>query len=397
MIDAPPIPWTGSIQLPDFFQGTPEEKKAITQLVNSRLPFAVEIQWQTTRAPFRAILREAPTFPSIVTFEDLREEMEACKAGEIVIGLTDRRNVYKGSFLTDDPHWGFSVGSRRGKSTFLSWTAAQILHQDIRATVTGIDVKRESFKALFGVPGLILANDPRNIQEMWDRIREFREEMDHRCDMRAQDPTLEFPFAVLMVDEVNQFSAQTAQLWRSIKEKGDPAHAPVWDDIAAVFWQGAAFHCHVLIVGQRLDDRVTGGIGLNTSLGLRGLAGFRPRDWDRLVGTYPVPKSRRERGRWIYSDGEDETWVQNLWGPDEQIRDYALAGRRGPEPAVPAQGWVVGLDAAAQRLGIGLEAFRKRRQRTPVTGETRHGNQPAWRPSDLDAWASESHTERTSA
>lgn len=387
------IPWIGSIELPDHFRATADEKRAVKQLVNARWPFEVDIQWQTTRAPFQAILREAPTFPGKVHFEDLREEIDACKPGEIVIGLTARREVYKGSFLTDDPHWGFAVGSRRGKSTFLSWCAAQILHQDPEAGVTGIDVKRESFKALFGVPGLTLANNPRDILEMWDRVREFREEMDRRCDARGEDPTLEFPFRVLMIDEVSQFSAQSKSLWRKIKKQGEQAYPPVWDDVAAVFWQGAAFHCHVLLCGQRLDDTTTGGIGLNTSLGLRGLAGFWPRDWMRLVGTTPIPLSRRERGRWIYANGESETWVQNLYGTDDEIRDWAMAGRLPRPRTAPeaAQAWVTGLDAAAEHLGITKAAFVQRRHRAPghkLPGEDRHGNQPAWRVTDLEAWAS---------
>lgn len=389
MTIAAPDSWVGSIELPLHWQGAPEQKRALENLLNARLPFAVDVNYQTLRLPFEAILTPSPTFPTIVHWESLKEEMEACKPGEIVIGLTARRNVFKGSFLTDDPHWGFSVGSRRGKSTFLCWTCAQILHQDPKATATGIDVKRESFTPLLGVPGFTLSNDPKNIPHMWETIKAFREEMDRRCDARAEDPTLEFPFSLLCIDEVNQFSAQSAHLWRRIKEKSDPAYPPVWDDIAAVFWQGAAFRCHVIVCGQRLDDRTTGGIGLNTSLGLRGLAGFRPRDWDRLVGTYPVPRSRKERGRWIYSDGDDETWVQNMWGSVPDIRDWALLGRRPAPQEGSGSGiaWVVGLDAAAAHLDISKAAFIKRRQKRGVPGEQKQGNQPAWRASDLNSWA----------
>lgn len=382
-------PWVGSFELPAHWLGTPDQKKAVQQLLNGRLGFDVEVQYQTTRAPFQAIFTPAPTFPDKIPWTEFRAEMEACKPGEVVIGRTAGGATFKGSFLTDDPHWGFNVGSRRGKSTFLSWTVAQILHQDPLAGAMGIDVKRESFKALTGVPGFEIHNDPRNIEAMWEAIARFHKEMDDRCDARQQDPTLEFPMYLLVIDEVNQFSAQSKALWRKIKEKEDQAYPPVWDDIAAVFWQGAAFRCHVIIVGQRMDDRVTGGIGLITSLGLRGLGGFRPLDWMRLVGTHPIPRSRKERGRWIYTDGDDETWVQNMWGEDGDIRDWALHGRRsGPFTVPPAAGaWVVGLDAGAALLGIGKAAFVKRRQKRPVPGEQKQGNQPAWRPADLENWA----------
>lgn len=394
----------GHLELPDHFLGSPEQKRTIHQLINSRLPYEVEIKWQLDQQPLRAVFVKVQQCPNVVLLADWRNEIEACKPGEIFIGLDPRRRPYKSSFRTDDPHWGFEVASRRGKSTFLSFTMAQILHQDPRNRGTGIDVKRESFKSLFGVPRFTLSNDPRNIEDMWDKIKLFRESMDQCCEDRDQDPTLEFPYNILMIDEVSQFSAQSAQLWRKIKSKSDPAYPPVWDDIAAVFWQGAAFHHHVVVAGQRVDERITGGIGLIGSMGFRGLAGFRRQNWDRLIGTRPVPRSRPERGRWIYSDGESETWVQNVWATDEEIKDYAMtcsqastqgsghaglmSGGGSWEPAEAGTAWVVGNEAAAAHLGINVEAFRKRRQAREIPRTERKGNKPMWRTTDLDTWAS---------
>lgn len=376
----------GHIELPDHFRASPEERRAVAQLASARLPFEVDIRWQMDRRPFVAEIIRVAQCPRVVPFEQWRPELDKCKPGEIFVGLDRNRKPYRASFLTDDPHWGFEVGSRRGKSTFLSITAAQILHQDPGASVTGIDVKRESFKALFGVPRLILSNDPRNITDMWDKVHEFRQEMDRRCDARADDPSLEFPFALLMLDELSQFSAQSQQLWRGMKEPKDPAHPPVWDDIAAIMWQGAAFRCHVLMAGQRIDHQITGGIGLITSLGFRGLAGFRKQNWERLIGTHPIPRSRPERGRWIYSDGDSETWVQNLWATDAEIKTYAMEVP-GAGPTAEDATWLVGLAAGAGHLGLSVDAFRKRRERDPVQGEERRGNQPMWRPAALDEWA----------
>lgn len=315
----------GRIELPDNFAGLPEEKRAIHKIVASRFPMEIDIHWQFDRRPFQAIIQEVPQCPTVVPFASIREHVEACKRGEIYIGLDRHRGHYKSSFMLDDPHWGFEVGSRRGKSTFVSFSIAQLLHQDPRADATGIDVKRESFKALFGVPRVRIVNDPRDIEAMWEAIHDFRVDMDARCDARAEDPSLDFSVSILAVDEVTQFSMQTDMLWRKVKSKKDPSWAPVWEDIAAVMWQGAAFRKHVILLGQRLDARVTGNIGLIGCLGFKGLAGYWPANWDRLFGTRPAQRSRPERGRWIYSQGGDETWVQNVWATDEEIKTYAMA------------------------------------------------------------------------
>lgn len=289
----------GHVRLPDAFRASPDERKAVEHLVSSRLPVEIETRWLTAMTPMRLQINAAPKPPEMVRFSELRAEMDACQPGDIVIGLDRRRQVYRGSFRTADPHWGFSCASGRGKSAFLQMVCSQVLHQDSAATVTGVDPKMESLDPLIGVPGVRVANNPRDVPAMWQAIADFRAEMDRRMDQRAADPTAEFPLALLVVDEVNQFSAMTGAVWRELKERGQPAIAPVWMEVASILWQGRAFNCHLIMVGQRLDNHATGGIGLRDSLGLRGLAGFTPQQWMMLVGTTPVPRSQRPRGRWI--------------------------------------------------------------------------------------------------
>jgi hypothetical protein len=407
----------GHVELPAAFAASPDQRKAVDHLLSSRLPIEIETTWYTATAPMRVAVAASPRPPDMVPWSSMTEAMADCPKGKVVIGLDRRRNVYRGDFNSDDPHWGMSVASGRGKSSFLQAVAAQVLHQDPEATVTGIDPKMSSLDPLIGIPGVVVANDPRNIVGMWDTIEEYVLEMESRLDRLAQDPTLSFPVSLLIVDELNQFSAMTAATWRAMKEKGDPAIAPMWMRLASVFWMGRAVHCHVIMVGQRLDEKATGGIGLRDSLGFRGLAGFRPQNWLMLVGTTPIPRSQKPRGRWIYSDGQDETWIQNVYGTPDEIRAYALEGRRPdfaaapvspiavPDTQLPAETvpegtgtgtaamaaqvtWVVGMQSAADHLGIKVEAFKKRRQRAggSLPGEVRQGNQPAWSATDLDAW-----------
>jgi len=395
----------GAITLPDWYPASPEQRKQVDHLVATHLPVDVETTWRTAGAPKKVIISVSPSPPELVPFAAVRELMEACRPGDVLIGLDRRSDPYTGSFNGgDDPHWGFSVGSGRGKSTFLCVTAAQILRQDPGASVLGVDPKMSSLDPLAGLPGVELANDPRDIPGMWQAIARYKAQMEERVTAKKADPTLEFPVKLLLLDELNQFAAMSAAWWKALGEKDTP---PVWMDIAAVLWMGRFVHCHALLVGQRLDDKATGGIGLRDSLGLRGLAGFRPNQWKMLVGTTPVPKSQKPRGRWIYTDGQQETWVQNICGTAQEIRDWASAGRRPAAPGVsvrpapastdaasqdghsplPGTVWITGISAAANYLSMTQAAFEKARQRQPVDGEIRRGNQPAWSADNLRAWA----------
>lgn len=389
------------VELPPNFYASKETKALVTGIVSSKLGLVgVDSSFDMIGAKPSASFKRRPSPPALVPFGELAAEAAACKPGEIILGLDQRHEIFRGSWLIEDPHWGCSCGSRRGKSTMLQLTAAQLLAQDPGATVTGIDPKMVSLAPLAGIPGVTLANDPRDVPAMWDTIGRFRAEMDRRMDLLNADPTASFPFNLLVIDELNMFAAMSAAVWRTQRDAkaGDPAVAPVWMDIASCLWQGAQLRCHVILVGQRLDDRATGGIGLRDSLGLRGLAGFTPQQYVMLVGSTPVPKSSKHRGRWLYSDGEELTWVQNAYLSPEAIRDYALAGRRpGTGSELAGAGstgsgspdvWLVGMDAAAEYLGLKVEAFKTRRRRAggAVPGETRQGGRLAWRASDLDSW-----------
>lgn len=366
------------ITLPARYSMTTAERTMLKEVVLPRLDLSAstaDVNFEAKGIP-RMVITMAPQPPKRVPWSTMLGEFAKNGPGEVVLGKDARGNVYRGNFNSDDPHWGASCGSRRGKSTMLQCTAAQLGVQDVNMTATFIDVKRTSFAALAGVPGFRIANNPRDLEGMWSAIHDFRLEMDRRMDVTDDDATAEFPMNVLFLDEVNQFSAMTKSHWRKIKEKGDPNIAPVWEDVAACVWQGAQFRCHLVVVGQRLDDAAFGGNGLRDSLGFRALAGFRPQQWMMLIGTTPVPRSRPERGRWIYSDGEENTWVQNVLASPEEIRNYLMAARRpstagGPvRPAAAEPGAPVTVT-----VGSGASGDRALEQgRQTVTGQTVTGS-----------------------
>lgn len=318
----------GAITLPSRFRASPEQRKATEHLVRSRLPVDVDFSWKTSRNPQVLGILAAPKPPDMVRFQDHIALMEACAPGDILIGLDRHATPYYGSFNQENPHWGFSVGSGRGKSTFLLMTTAQVLHNDARATVDAIDPKMSSLNPLVGIPGVTIARDPMNIPEMWDVIGRFKNTMLSRLKTQETDPTAEFPIKLLVIDEINSFASMSSKHWKGLPkaERASGSIPAVWDDIAFILWMGRQAKCYMIVVGQRLDDKATGSCGLRDSLGFRGLAGYRKNQWEMLVGG-PMPRSQKPRGRWIYSDGESESWIQNLYAKPEIIRDYATARR----------------------------------------------------------------------
>lgn len=359
-------------------------------------------------------LKMAPQPPDKVLWADHLDKIAAMPSGEIFVGLQARNAPYVRDFNAGEVvHGGFSVRTGGGKSAAaMSWIA-QFLHSDPGTTVTFVDPKQSALPAcMVGVPGYLLANDPDDVMGMWDAIFRFEKEVIRRRRLRIDDPTIEFPLMYLFLDELSEFMDMSREFWEMLREDPEaygwedrvPKRPPIISSIARILRMSREYGGRVLVFTQRLDNAATGGIGLRDLFGWRGLAGFRKNQWMMLIGTMPVPKSIRRVGRWIYSDGDKEVWVQNVYGTPEELRDWAMSGRRSgmdtrtgqtiqdvvspAASAAPVHWDIVGLDAAANYLGIKYETFRKRRRRNgPIAGEGVQDRSPAWMRVDLDRFA----------
>jgi hypothetical protein len=400
------------IRLPQGFNPAPANREQVATVALSYLRLNednTDVIWHFMAHPTLE-LKMAPQPPDLVLWEDHLELMNGLPPGQIFVGLGARNKPYIRNFSNGEiVHGGFSVQTGRGKSAAaMSWLA-QELHSDPGCLATFIDPKQSALPTcLVGVPGYRLANDPDNVLGMWDAIFAFEAEIIRRRRFRINDPTAEFPFAYLVLDELSEFMDMSREIWTDVRENPEeygwegklPKTAPIIRSIARILRMSREYGGRVLVFTQRLDNASTGGIGLRDLFGWRGLAGFRKNQWMMLIGTLPIPKSVKRVGRWIYSDGDKEVWVQNVYGTPEQLRDYALLGRRavgiqdghssvddvspGRLPA-SVQWDIVGLQAGADYVGLPLGTFRKQRDRNgPIPGEGREGRSPTWMYADLD-------------
>ncbi len=384
----------GSLGLPGHWAATADQRARVEEVIGARFGMDLRYQWRTAAYPMVVNFTRAPVPPSMVPLAGVRAELAARPAHMILLGKKADGSPHWWDRSSEDPHMAVHGGSRRGKTTLLLSIAVQELERGGR--VTAIDPKWVSLAALAGLPGVALHNDPRDVHAMWGGVKAFHTMIDERFEALKNDPTLEFPNELLLIDEVSMFAAITQRTWRAEKDRSQPALAPVWDDLAAGVWLGAQVHAHVVVAGQRLDYAVLG--GMLGSFGVRMLAGYGPQDYARLVGVPPFIRSQKPRGRFLLYEGGELTWLQLVFAEPEEWRAYALAGiqaaRSGPELAAerPAgtgdpPALIVGLAAGSAHLGMGEAAFRKARQRRPVPGETTTPDgRPAWTADVLTAW-----------
>lgn len=310
------------VPVPDGWHG---DRQMVKSVVTARLGGDWVAEWRMHEAPFTAVFTRAPEPPQMVKWAEIQGHIKASKPGEVVVGLDNHGRPVRGDFVREEPMWGLSIGSGGGKSVFLWCTVAQLVAQGAR--IVAIDPKFISLDPLMGVPGIEVYSDPRNVQQMWDAIHDFRLEMESRFDAWTKDRSLEFERLVLVLEEGNMFSDLSKDYWREVKTKKDPSQPPVWGDIAAILRMGRQANCNMIAVFQRMDDQATGGRGLRDSFGFRVLGRYTWQAWKMLVGTMPIPRSQKRRGRFIVVDGGEHTWIQAPYATAEEIREFCLEAR----------------------------------------------------------------------
>jgi hypothetical protein len=317
----------GTIILPDSYAATPAQRDAMEHLLRSRLGIDPAFDWRTAAYPMTLRVSVAPRPPAMVPIATVMGVIRGLPQDHVLLGVNGHEEYKEWDLSGEDPHCMVSANTRRGKTRLLLLITGQILAQGGSTVI--IDPKRVGVDtALAGVPAAVVHSDPRDIAGMWQGIRDFRKMMEDRIDAYMTDRTLEFPRALLCIDELSQFSSMSKVYWDSVREKGSRATPEIWNDVAAILWQGAQFKCSVLVFGQRIEHSTLA--GLVDSFGTRLLAGYQKRTHERLVGLTYKP-SAKQRGRFLYFDGTEQTMIQTVLANDQEIRDLALSGQAKPD------------------------------------------------------------------
>ena len=349
-IDTKPGEHVARWVLPRGFKALDGEKKAAEKLWKDRVGFDMKFTWKTdVDEPYLDMTR-ARKMPTLVYLHDVLDRVEALPEDKTAIGLDDQGSLICWDWANESPHGLLNAGSRHGKTETEEGMVCQVIRKG--GKVTYIDVKRVSIQGLKGLPGLILCDNPRDMEGIWLAIGRWGDELDRRIDERTKDPTVEFPRNLLVLEEVNQFSEMCDEfweqwpleaegyentiLWKTRQSKRTP---PIWRVVKKGVWEGAFAKQNVLIAGQNIEAQTVRGV--RNSIGLRLLGGYQPQNWKALVGTTPAPPAPPVKGRWCLINGSTQTWVQAILADLDANasaaiwRDYARAGRRmdGTHPA----------------------------------------------------------------
>jgi hypothetical protein len=412
---------------PDEYTASMSEQAFVEDIFTMFLPVQLGFVWDTSRYPMRMRAICAASPPKEVTVRDWQPLMDRLGYGQYFLGAGAGDEPLIWDSNEEDPHACVNSLTRGGKTNLNLAIAAQGLRRG--EGVDGVDPKRRSLECLIGVPGFRLANDPGDVQAMWDLIRDFRLRMDAEIAGYGDGKPRK-----LILEECNQLHDLFRDHWLPRKGPGELlTNPPPVQDIKAVLHQGGQFGYTVLADGQDLKANIL--FGARSQFGCVLMGNFKPPQWRYVAQTTPIPNPPTRRGRFALVRGGSHTWVQVVCadprkghGADNEAgwREFALGGTPAETPAAAAGGWrywagrvpqlalpavppwprqrpvinpvLIGNVEGAAYLGMTRKAFQVARGRQPVPGEftTQRGGRtlPCWSRETLDAWVASRPSKR---
>lgn len=327
-------PERGELRLPDSFAAVDKQRDAVEAVVRAQTSSTLAFTWATSHTPRMATWIPVKTeLPRMVSFSDYWPQMQRLRPGEFGVGVDVQGHMYVTSHNEDTPWHQRCAGAGSGKSTGFQIKLTQICIRDPAADVYCVDTKQVSFQNFHGIPGVHVYDDPLgDMAGIWNVFYDLADIMDERYKLirTHQARKEDFNDIWVLIDEGNDLAGQLKMFYvRKMKKSGDPSQPPIWPDaIGRLFYLGREVHIRGEAMFQNVTDRVLGGVSLRDAFGVTGMAAYKKNQWNRIIGTTPVPECRMGPGRIMMVNGTDQTWVQGFYAEPDELRELCLAGRK---------------------------------------------------------------------
>lgn len=324
------------VHVPMDWPATKEDMTAVGRALEQRLSVdTLTATWTLTgRKPYGHFTTPAKP-PAKVAMTDILAAAEQMSADKVLMGTGSRMSAVTFDLAMESPHLLINAQSGAGKSELLAWIVGQFMRRGYGVIV--LDAKFVSHMWLRRVPGVAYCAETEELHEglLW---------LDGELLRRARfvaaggDPDKLIPLVVLL-EEMNGATNRLRAYWR---EQGGKGMSPALTALANLANMGREMRVHVLMAGQSMTAKSTGGPEGRESFGARALGKATSNAWRMLAPQIrPIPKRDNTPGRWHLVAGDI---LKEFQAPFCDIKNrmgelIAWATGGAPVPDVPAMMW----------------------------------------------------------
>ena len=285
-----------TIQLPLDWLAEDGDRKRLVDTVAGRLNLEeLSATYHMEAGRYWVDLKTPPKPPAKVSFTEAREDMEGSAEDAPLMGYGPRGGKVTFSLKLESPHLAIAGGSGAGKSVLIAAIVGQFLRKGYGAAI--LDAKFTSHMWARKIPGVLYAAEA---QELHDALIWLDGEMLRRARFVSSggDPKTLQPL-VAVLEEMNGATNRLRQHWQSIKQQGDPMMSPALTALGNLSAMGRELRVHIIMAGQSLTGKATGGPENRENFGARALARATANQWKMLAPQIkPAPTKRQRPGRW---------------------------------------------------------------------------------------------------
>lgn len=352
------------VHVPMDWPATKEDMSAVGRALEQRLSVDnLTATWTLTgRKPYGHFTMPAKP-PTKVAMADLMAMADNMAADKILMGAGSRNALVTFDLSAESPHLLINAQSGAGKSELIAWIVGQFMRRGYGAVV--LDAKFVSHMWLRRVPGVLYAAESEELHEalLW---------LDGELLRRARfvssggDPAALVPMVVVL-EEMNGATNRLRTYWR---DQGGKGMSPALTALANLANMGREMRVHIILAGQSVTAKSTGGPEGRESFGGRALGKATSNAWRMLAPQIrPIPKRDNVPGRWHLVAGDAlKEYQAPFCGIKErtaELIEWATGG--APVPDVPAMMWGGGGGENAQTrssepptpLGISLREYQE--------------------------------------
>lgn len=324
------------VHVPMDWPATKEDMTAVARALEQRLATEpLSARWTLTGRKPHGVFVMPSRPPVSADMVAMLEPADAVAAEKLLMGPGARGQLVTFDLAMESPHLAIAAASGAGKSELLAWVVGQFMRRGYG--VACLDAKFTSHMWLRRIPGVLYAAES---EELHDALIWLDDELLRRARFVAAggDPAKLVPLVVLM-EEMNGASNRLRTYWRSIKGQGDPMMSPALTALANLSSMGRELRLHILMAGQSLTGKATGGVENRENFGGRALARATSNQWKMLAPQIrPIPRRTGEPGRWHLVVGDT---LKEFQAPFVDIkrqvpRLIGWATGASPIPDVPA-------------------------------------------------------------